>query len=386
MRVLQVAQKPQRRGAEVFAWQLGAWLAAAGHEVRHAYLYRYAGASPLPLGDGDVAFDRPQTSILERLPCGNPALVADLHRLVRDWRPDVVQVNGGRSVKYGALLTLLAPRRRWKLVYRNIDSPVFWVRGAARKLYFRRVIMPRIDGVVGVRRKTLDEVYAFYGLSREATPGVFVPNGIDLGALVPGRSREEVRSELATGPDDVAMLFFGALTAQKRPDRFVRLLATLRDTRALGWVLGDGEARAETEAAVRAAGLADRVRFLGYRERVASFVAGADLLASTSDTEGIPAAILEAGYLGLPTAGFDIGGMAECVLHGETGLLAPEGDEDALAALARRLVSDGAERRSMGEAARRFVAEEFSMASVGRRYEAFYERLLERGGGAVEPG
>ena len=141
MKILQIAQKPQRRGAEIFARQLGDWLAGTGHQVRHAYLYRYTGSKPLAVGDGDVALDRPQDTPLERLPWGNPALLADLHRLVRRFDPDIVQANGGRSVKYAALLSLLSPGRRWKLVYRNIDSPVFWVRGALRTVYMRHLVM-----------------------------------------------------------------------------------------------------------------------------------------------------------------------------------------------------------------------------------------------------
>ncbi|HEX2164342.1 MAG TPA: glycosyltransferase family 4 protein [Thermoanaerobaculia bacterium] len=374
MRILQLAQKPQRRGAEVFARQLGDWLAGAGHEVRHAYLYRHDGESPLPLGPDDAALGFRQEAPAERLPIGNPALLAALLRLVRDLRPDVVQANGGRSVKYAALLALASPGRRWRLVYRNIDSPRFWVRGAARRLYMRRLVMPRVDGIVGVSRQTFDEVYDFYRLD---APGVLIPNGIDLAPLADPPPRDEARAALGIPPERVAVLFFGALTAQKRPERFVRLIRRLREAGedVEGWVLGDGEGRARMEAEA-AAGVGEAMRFLGSRPRVAPVLAAADLLASTSDTEGIPAAVLEAAYLGLPVAGFAVGGMPECVRHGETGLLAPAGDEDELLRLVRRLVRDPGERRALGAAGRRFVADGFSMESVGRRYEAFYRRLL----------
>lgn len=372
MRILQVAQKRQRRGAEVFAWQLGAWLTGAGHEVRHVYLYRDSGSSPLPLGRDDVALDRPQDTLLERLPLGNPALLADLHRLVRRWRPDIVQVNGGRAVKYGALVSLHSPGRGWKLVYRNIDSPRFWVRGTLRKLYFKRLLMPRIDGVVGVSQRTFDEVYDLYGLD---APGVLIPNGIDLAPLQEPTARRQVREHLGVPDQSTVVLFFGALTAQKRPDRFVRLIHRLREggDEVEAWILGDGEARVDTKA--QAAELGLELRFLGSQTRVADFVAAADVFASTSDTEGIPAAVLEASYLGIPVVGFAVGGMPECVLHGETGLLAPPGDEEALLENVRRLVRDGEERRAMGHAGRRFVEQGFSMEAVGRRYEEFYRRL-----------
>lgn len=375
MRILQLAQKPQRRGAEIFARQLGDWLAGEGHAVRHAYLYRYEGDQPLALDPGDVALDHPQGSPLERLPIGNPALVADLRRVIADFQPDVVQANGGRSVKYAALLTRLAPGRSWKLVYRNIDSPVFWVRGAMRTLFMRHWVMPRLDGVVGVSRRTLDEVYDFYRLR---VPGAFIPNGIDLAPLADPAPRAEVRRRHDTPEDAVVVLLFGALTAQKRPERFLRLIHRLRADghgQVVGWLLGDGPDRAALEAQAAELGIADALRFLGYRREVAGPVAASDLYASTSDSEGIPAAVLEAGYLGLPVVAFDVGGMDECVLHGETGRLAPAGDEDALLAEVVDLVTDADERRRLAAAARRFVEAEFSIPSVGRRYLEFYRRV-----------
>lgn len=374
LKILQIAQKPQRRGAEVFAVQLGEWLERAGHDVRHAYLYRYRGSRRLALDDDDIGLEREQDTLLERLPCGNPLLLADLRRLVRGWRPDVVQANGGRSVKYAALLTYLSPGRSWKLVYRNIDSPVFWVRGPARKHYMRRWIMPRVDGVVGVSRQTLDEVFDFYRLD---ALGVLIPNGIDLTPLRRPRDRAEVRAELGAAPDQVVVLFFGALTAQKRPDRFVRLIAGLREEGldVVGWLLGDGEAREEVAARAEALGVAPALRFLGYREVVKDVVAAADVFASTSDSEGIPAAVLEAGYLGVPVVGYDVGGMRECVRDGLTGYLAPAGDEGEHLRRVARLAQDPAERERLGRAARDFVEADFSMESVGRRYEAFYETV-----------
>lgn len=375
MRILQIAQKRQRRGAEIFAAQLGEWLRGSGQDVRHVYLYRYGGAEPLALLAGDVDLERSEGSPLERLPSGHPLVLRRLLGQIRRYDPDVVQANGGRSVKYAALAALLSPGRRWKLVYRNIDSPRFWVRGRARRLYFRGLVMPRVDGVVGVSRQTLAEVFEFYGLG---VPGEFIPNGITLGPLDGPADREAVRADLGVSPGQVVVLFFGALTAQKRPDRYVRSIRSLRSAGedVAGWVLGDGPGRAEMEARARELGVAASIRFLGYRERVADLVAASDLLASTSDSEGIPAAVLEAGYLRVPTVGFDVGGMRECVLHGETGLLAARGDEEAHLQATLRLVRDGAERRRLGVAARAFVQAEFSMDAVGRRYTAFYERIL----------
>lgn len=377
MRILHLAQKPQRRGAEIFAAQLGAWLSAASHQVRNVYLYAFPGERPLLLGEGDVCIGGDEANRLERLPCGHPVVFARLRRLVGEFRPDIVQANGGRSVKYASLLAMASPGRHWKLVYRNIDSPVFWVRGVARRTYFRHVIMPRVDGVVGVSRTTMQEVYGFYRIS---APGEYIPNGVDLAPLARPRERKVIRERLRISQDDTVLLFVGAMAAQKRPDRYVRLIRAVRDLgeEVTGLIVGDGELRRATENLAGELDVSSSIRFLGSQEDVADYLASADLFVSTSDSEGIPAAVLEAGFLRLPVIGFAVGGMQECVLHGQTGYLARPGDEADLLRLVRRLLRDPEERRRLGTAARSFVESEFSMDSVGRRYERFYLWLLDR--------
>jgi glycosyltransferase involved in cell wall biosynthesis len=120
------------------------------------------------------------------------------------------------------------------------------------------------------------------------------------------------------------------------------------------------------------------VRFLGYQEQVASLVAAADVHLSTSDTEGIPAVVIESGYLGVPTVAFRVGGMHECIRDGETGMLVPAGDEDQFVGAVLSLLDSASVRREMGKAARRWISTRFSIGVVGQQYEAFYSELLGR--------
>lgn len=376
VRVLQLVQKPQRRGAEVFTFELCRWLESQGHVTKTVYLYPHEGDTTLELAGDDEVLDGAERSRLERLPGVHPRLLARLARTLRSFRPDVVQVNGARTIKYGAALARLAPRRRWPLVYRNIDSPRFWVRGLLRIGYYRHIVMPRVDGVVGVSRRTLEEVLAFYGL---ACPAVFVPNGVDLAKLSPETPPERVRDAQGTPKDAIVALFVGHLGAQKRPDRFVRVFAEAAraEPRLRGWLLGDGPARKSAEQLARELGVRDQLRFLGYRRDVGDLIAAADFLLSTSDTEGIPAVVIEAGCLGKPTVGPRVGGMHEVVLNGKTGLLVPAGDEAALVRATLTLASDEARCRALGDDARTWCRDTFGMHAVGPRYAAFYERLRE---------
>jgi glycosyltransferase involved in cell wall biosynthesis len=372
MRVVQLVQKPQRRGAEVFAFQLSAWLREQEHDVRTVYLYPYEGSPSLPVLAGDTVLYADEKSRLEKVSGVHPFVLASLGRIISAVSPDIVQVNGARTIKYGAALKALV-RPSWKLIYRNIDSPVFWVKDRLRKAYYQRLVMPQLDGVIGVSRKTLDEVLTFYELD---VPSVFIPNGVDMKRLLPGDGRAELRRTLGAGDEDTVLLFMGNLSRQKRPDRFLRVLQrAVERAPVVGWLLGDGTDRAALEADAGKLGLGDRVRFLGYQDQVAPFIDAADVYMSTSDTEGIPAVVIEAGCLGKPTIGMRVGGMHECVVHNETGILVLPGDEPALVDACSRLASDHELRVRMGQSARSFVQQTFSMEQVGAQYLKFYEKI-----------
>lgn len=116
----------------------------------------------------------------------------------------------------------------------------------------------------------------------------------------------------------------------------------------------------------------------GHVKSVTPFLSAADLLVVTSDSEGMPAVVLEAGYLGLPVVARRVGGMEECVVHGETGLLVEAG-EDALVEAIHGLMEDRQARERMGTAAMKRIRRGFTMDSVAERYLAFYSRMLTNG-------
>lgn len=375
MRILQLVQKPQRRGAELFATQLAAALRRQGEYVRLAYLYPHVGEDALALGSDDVLLDGAEAHPLERAAGVHPGLLQRVLRLVDAVQPDIVQANGARTVKYGALARRLRPRAAWRLVYRNIGNPRDWVRTPAHRLFYRRVVMPAVDGVVGVSQTTLAGALAFYAIDK---PHALIGGGIDPDLPAQSASRAEVRGRAGVAMDALLLVTVGSLSPEKRVDRLLRLVARLRaEFPALRcWVVGDGPLRGALEAQAEALEIAGVVRFWGAQARVGDFLAAADVFVLASDTEGLPGALLEAGYMGLPAAATAVGGVGECVVHGETGLLVAAQDEDALAQAAGRLLRDPDARRAMGAAAHERVKAHYLIDAVAAQYSDFYALLL----------
>ena len=96
-----------------------------------------------------------------------------------------------------------------------------------------------MDGVIGVSEHCLEDVLDLYKMD---VPARAILNGIDERKLVPSGNRAELRTRLGAEDGDVVLLFLGSLVNQKRPDRFVRVLAQVIEQRpkVRGWVVGDG--------------------------------------------------------------------------------------------------------------------------------------------------
>ena len=164
-----------------------------------------------------------------------------------------------------------------------------------------------------------------------------------------------------------------AVAAMMRPGDKLASYRILGDAlRRLGdrrWVLlvaGDGEARADVEAAL---GTGDRTRYLGALDRAAldRLHAAADLAVWPAVNEAYGMALLEAQAAGLPVVAGDRAGVRQVVRDGRTGLLVAEGDGAAFAAAVGGLLDDPARRRAMGAEALRVTAADHDIAAATRR-------------------
>jgi glycosyltransferase involved in cell wall biosynthesis len=374
MKILQVVQKPQRRGAEIFAGQLSGQLESMGHSVRTAYLYPHQGKNGLRVNSDDSLLDGREEHYLEKVPGIHFSLLGRLSRVIGDWQPDVVQVNGGRTLKYGAAAATTHRRTPWVLIYRSIGQPGNWVRGGLHRKFYSRFIMPRVDGIVAVSAATQRALGELYDLS---APIVHIPRAVDPRSLVPMSTRAEIRRLARTPHDAPVVLYVGSLTNEKRLDRLIRIAANV--TRSLPalriWIVGEGPNRVELETQARDLSIHSGVRFLGVRDDVASYMNAADVLALTSDTEGMPGVVLEAGILRRTVVATRVGGVSECVLHEQTGLVVERNDEDGFAQSLLDILQRPDRLRTLGDAAAKWIESHFTIGRIADQYEDFYESV-----------
>jgi glycosyltransferase involved in cell wall biosynthesis len=181
------------------------------------------------------------------------------------------------------------------------------------------------------------------------------------------------------------ILSVGRLVEQKGFDRLLQACAEIArdgvDFRCE--IVGDGPLRRPLEELAAELGLGDRVHFAGklFQEDLIRHYAAADVFAllcmpaSDEDRDGIPNTLIEAMAMELPVVSTTFTGVPELVTHGETGLLV---ETDDVAGAARSLISllgDAERRREMGEAGRRRVAADFTIAGSARRLNDAFHAL-----------
>ena len=195
-----------------------------------------------------------------------------------------------------------------------------------------------------------------------------IPNGID----IPGDGRRQRSNGL------VRFLSMGRLDSEKRVDQTIRAFAALSaDTPARLTILGDGPCRQELEALSQRLGQEKRIVFAGAVADVTPYLREADVYLSTSMSEGMSNALLEAMSHGVMPVVSRVSGADDVVDEGVSGLLFPPGDETALATrLAEALSMTSERRRATGEAAQAAVRD-LSLERVGELHLDLYQRLIE---------
>lgn len=208
-----------------------------------------------------------------------------------------------------------------------------------------------------------------------------------------------------SGIDDALPVLPDAAEIRERqalPARYCAALGTLapykghavavRAWAALGEALGDvalvlvgaGPLEAELRALGADLGLGARLRFTGHLPREDALAVARDAMAVVmpSLNEGQGLAVLEAGLVRTPLVCSDIGPFTEMVADGETALVFPSGDADALAHCVRRLHDDPALAAGLSERFAELVRSEYSVAGMRERYATFYEEALAATGDA----
>lgn len=203
-----------------------------------------------------------------------------------------------------------------------------------------------------------------------------IANDVDLPAPMDAEQRAAIRAAIGAPEDRQLGLFVGRLVPVKNLACLIRALALLEPTQR-PWValVGDGPLRESLQQLVSECDVASAVHFLGERQDATQLMQAADFLVLPSLFEGLSNALLEAMAARCPVIASAVGGSAELIDDGRTGLLFPSDDAGALAEAIARF-SDPTLRAALACSARQHVEKNHSQAALVAATSLVYERCL----------
>jgi glycosyltransferase involved in cell wall biosynthesis len=199
-----------------------------------------------------------------------------------------------------------------------------------------------------------------------------MPPGLAIGVLP---DRKESRNALTLPAISLQCAFIGRVTQIKRPDRFLDVVSEIqkRGVKLDFSIAGDGELLEMCRERIKQENLP--VTILGWQSDIERVLSSADMVVLTSDNEGTPLSLIQAGMAGLPVVTTNVGSVPEVVLDGVTGIVTGL-DVQEIADALEKLANDDVLRTKLGVAAQEFTLSNFGVKRLVHDHEELYKKLL----------
>ncbi len=358
MKILQLIQKKQFRGAEVFCCQLSNQLIKLGHEVEVYSIYD--GKASLPL----------QFSQVKTLARPKKRRFIDykgwrqLARIIDEFQPDIVQANAADTLKYAVLSKFFF---NWKnpLIYRNASASSFYVKTPfSRKI--NEFLLKRVDAIISVSKASKKDLNKLFPFTTTMTS--VVPVGVE-GNGFSGENPFKPESK-----NKKKLLHIGSFTKEKNHYGILEIFQQVikAEPSVELHFLGEGMLKDKIQQRVIDFNLQTSVFFHGEVEDPTKYIKSSDILILPSLIEGLPAVVVEAMYLKLPVVAYNVGGISE-ILGKNTGYLIKKNDENSFASAVLKELEHPDKKKV--ETAYNEVSKNFMNSEIVKDFLKIYEEI-----------
>lgn len=361
MKILQLIQKPQLRGAEIFACQLSQEFVKRGTHVDVVYLFEH---EPFAL--------KFKLNFIPLLANKNRRLwdwnaFKRLSKIIEDGQYDLVQANAADTLKY-AVMSKLFFGWKAKIVFRNASLMGRLMHSPFQKLY-NRFLLSRCDRIVSVSENCRQDLIYFYPPAKKTS--VTIP----IGAYIVDHSEIPAHPRPKAGP---VFLHVGSFVWEKNHEFIIAIFQKYLHRYGMGylWLVGDGKLKEHIEIKITQSGLQNNVVFWGARQDVASFLKSADVLVFPSVVEGVPGVILESLASGTPVLASNAGGIPEILEHDVNGHCLSSFNEEDYVNSMHTLTTNAALRSRLVAAGKETIRTSYDIRIIADRFHEFYKSIL----------
>jgi glycosyltransferase involved in cell wall biosynthesis len=369
MRVLHVISELTGGGAERLVAQLVPKIQDAG--MKCAVMSVYPSAVPPEIASQDI--DVMQISRKGRF---DPGFFPRMIGAMKSWKPDVVHTHLHTGNYWGRAAAIAAGVETIVRTEHSPCDPSTRVPGSG---IADRVLNNASGAVITFLEEQGRFLARYEGL--DFSKIAIIPNGIVHGPVPTAASISEGRTRLGTEAGVFAIVQLGNLLKVKNQRLALQAVAAIDPAlrhRVRLFFVGEGADRPALSELVRELHLEEHVKFLGYRNDVASLLPGANLAIMPSLKEGMPLALLEAMSAGVPVLTTPWIGARDLLQSGTCGIVAEDWKPATLARGVETVMTDYVEARAIAQRAQTFVRREYDIALTTQRHCDLYQVLRLR--------
>lgn len=361
MKIIQLIQRPQPRGAEMFAAQLSKHLESLGHTSTLVTIFDST-AKQNYNASYQILGANPKARFWDKKGWEN------LAKLITDQKPDIIQANAGDTLKYAVFSKMIYG---WKqpIIFRNASTLSSYIKSPFQKIY-NNYLYSQTDVIASVSEHSKNDLLkVFPGLKKKTTT---IPIGLE--------EKKAVDNPFAsTHPEQINLVHVGGFSFEKNHAGLLRIFLSIQiqNPNIHLWLIGDGPLRNQVETFVSENNLQSNVHFTGFINNPLDYIANAHALLLPSVIEGLPGVILEAMLYKTLVIAYNVGGISEVLKHKETGWLVTSGNEVAFeeAVVEALQIAEPEKQQIIAEAVRQ-VEEQYMNSHIAVNFVQLYEKVL----------
>lgn len=363
MRIIQLVQKPQLRGAEIFACQLGNHLVKLGNDVMVVSIFE--GDARLPFRGQVKNLNRPLSKRFYDFKGWK-----NFNSIINEFNPDIIQANAADTLKFAVSSKMLYS---WKqpLVYRNANKMGDFITSKL-KWSLNNFYISRVAYVISVSKECERDFIKTFSYPQEKISTVEI--GVEEQKL--GGIPDDLQKIFERGP---VISHIGGFVPEKNHEGLInifnRSLEKFPEIQLL--LMGKGNLEGIIKSKVEELQIQNNVHFLGYRSDVLDILNNSNAFVLPSLIEGLPAVILEAMYCETPVVAYNVGGIGEVVIQGKTGWLVEKNEEDKFQDQLEEILKGNENISDRVKATKNMISDKFLNNQITERFIKCYFEVLK---------
>jgi glycosyltransferase involved in cell wall biosynthesis len=291
---------------------------------------------------------------------------------IRSFKPHVIHTHTAKAGFLGRIASILSfhPSIRVHTFHGHLLNGYFGSFKRMLVVLSEKILAIFTHQLLAVGDKVRKDLLAA-GVGKSEKFGL-MPPGLEIGKLP---HKEDSQEFYGLSQQAIQCAFIGRVTQIKRPDRFLDVVSEIKK-RGLTiefFMAGDGELLQNCKERIAREDLP--VKILGWQSNIRQVLSAADLVVLTSDNEGTPLSLIQAGMAGLPVVTTRVGSVPEVVLEGVTGIITSL-DVQEIAGAVEKLANSKDLRARLGAAAQEFTLANFGIKRLVNDHEVLYKKLI----------